>query len=127
MLLKVGRVLVFILYAIVVIDVALLLMTFFLELFGASTDASFTQWVYRSSARAMEPFRGIFPSHALSDTSVWDSSVLFAAFIYSFIALGFHMLYEWLGWKIAQRAASRPPVKVDPPPPPTPQNPTLTP
>src|SRR3954467_844887 len=99
-LLKVGRVLVFVVYAIVVIDVVLLLMSFFLMLFGASTDASFTQWVYRSSARAMEPFRGIFPTHALSDTAVLDTSVLFAAMIYSFLALGFHMLYEWFGRQI---------------------------
>src|SRR4051794_12664091 len=102
-LLKVGRVLVFIIYAIVVIDVVLLLMSFFLMLFGASTDASFTQWVYRSSARAMEPFRGIFPTHALSDTAVLDTSVLFAAMIYSFLALGFHMLYEWFGRLILRR------------------------
>ena len=126
-LLKIGRVLIYILYVIVVIDVVLLLMTFFLELFGASIDASFTQWVYRSSARAMEPFRGIFPSHELSGASVWDTSVLFAAFIYSFIALGFHMIYEWLGYKIAQRAASRPPARATPPAPSPPDNPPLTP
>jgi len=130
-MLKVGRVLVFIVYAIVVIDVVLLLMTFFLMLFGASTDASFTQWVYRSSARAMEPFRGIFPAHALSDTAVLDTSLLFAAMIYAFIALGFHMLYEWFGQKITQRAQARPVVVVEKyapkPPQNPPQNPTLTP
>ena len=79
-ILKVGRVLVYIVYVIALVDVVLLMMSFFLQLFGASTDASFTQWVYRSTERAMEPFRGIFPSHALSDTSVLDA-VLFAAMI----------------------------------------------
>jgi uncharacterized protein YggT (Ycf19 family) len=125
-LLKIGRVLVYILYVIVMIDVVLLLMTFFLELFGASTDASFTQWVYRSSARAMEPFRGIFPSHPISDTSVWDSSVLFAALIYSFIALGFHIAYEWFGHQITRRTVTRPLTRIAPPPA-APDNPPLTP
>ena len=126
-LLKIGKVLVYILYVIVVIDVVLLLMTFFLELFGASTDASFTQWVYRSSARAMEPFRGIFPSHPISDTSVWDTSVLFAAMIYSFVALGFHIAYEWFGHKITQREVVRPLTRIEPPPVAAPVNPPLTP
>ena len=126
-LLKIGRVLVYILYVIVVIDVVLLLMTFFLELFGASTDASFTQWVYRSSARAMEPFRGIFPTHNLSDTSVLDTSVLFAAMIYSFLALGFHLLYEWFGRLITRRSQMPPTVRADPYPPRTTGSPTLTP
>jgi len=111
----------------VVIDVVLLLMTFFLELFGASTDASFTQWVYRSSARAMEPFRGIFPSHPISDTSVWDTSVLFAAMIYSFVALGFHIAYEWFGHQITRRDVVRPLARIEPPPAAPPVNPTLTP
>jgi uncharacterized protein YggT (Ycf19 family) len=126
-LLKIGRVLVYILYVIVVIDVVLLLMTFFLELFGASTDASFTQWVYRSSARAMEPFRGIFPSHPISDTSVWDTSVLFAAMIYSFLALGFHIAYEWFGHQIMRRDVIRPLTRIEPPPVATPDSPPLTP
>jgi len=126
-ILKVGKVLVYIVYVIALVDVVLLMMSFFLQLFGASTDASFTQWVYRSTERAMEPFRGIFPTHVLSDTSVLDTSVLFAAMIYAFVALGFHMLYEWLSWKIVQRSQARPVVLVEPPPPSAPHNPTLTP
>jgi uncharacterized protein YggT (Ycf19 family) len=126
-LLKVGRALILVLYVIVVIDVVLLLMSFFLMLFGASTDASFTQWVYRSSARAMEPFRGIFPTHTLSETSVLDTSVLFAAMIYSFLALGFHMLYEWFSRVIVRHAQARPRVSVDPYASRTSGTPTLTP
>src|SRR3954464_5642240 len=124
-LLKVGRVLVFVVYAIVVIDVVLLLMSFFLMLFGASTDAPFTQWVYRSSARAMEPFRGIFPTHTLSETSVLDTSVLFAAMIYSFLALGLHILYEWFGRVILRRTRVGAAVRIEPPS--ATRTPTLTP
>ena len=54
------------------INLVLLTLGFFLRLFGASTDAEFTRWVYRNVDRIMEPFRGIFPSHAVSDVSVLD-------------------------------------------------------
>ena len=103
MLLKIGRGLVWVLWAIVVVNVVLLVLAFFLRLLGASTDAAFTEWVYRSTERAMRPFRGIFPPRELSDASVFDASLLFAALFYLFVALGFDALLHWLGRKLAKQ------------------------
>ena len=57
---KVGRVLLWLVYLWVAITQVLLVFTFFLQLFGANPTAGFVQWVYRSTERAMAPFRGIF-------------------------------------------------------------------
>jgi hypothetical protein len=39
--------------------------------------------VYRNVERIMEPFRGMFPTHALNDRSVVDFSLLFAMIVYA--------------------------------------------
>ena len=57
-----AKVLVWLVYAYFVAAVIILVLTFFLELFNASTDASFTEWVYRSADSVLAPFAGIFPS-----------------------------------------------------------------
>ncbi len=103
-LLRGARALVVFVYAFVLIDLVMLTLGFFLRLFGASTEAEFTRWVYRSVDRIMEPFRGIFPSHAVSDVSVLDVSLLFAMIVYSILGIALHALLTWLTGKIvAQR------------------------
>ena len=47
----------------------------------------FAEWVYRTSESLMRPFRGIFPPHQISDTSIFDASLLFGAIIYLIVAL----------------------------------------
>ena len=61
-MLKIARGVVWVIWAIVVIEAVILTLAFLLRLFGANPDAGFAEWVYRSSERAMEPFRGIFPT-----------------------------------------------------------------
>jgi hypothetical protein len=56
--------------------------------------------VYRNVERIMEPFRGMFPSQALSDQSVLDVSLLFAMIVYSIVGIALHALVEWLTAKI---------------------------
>jgi uncharacterized protein YggT (Ycf19 family) len=99
-LLRAAKAVVVLIYAFVLIDLVLLTMGFFLRLFGASTDAEFTRWVYRNVERIMEPFRGMFPSQALSDQSVLDVSLLFAMIVYSIVGIALHALVEWLTAKI---------------------------
>jgi uncharacterized protein YggT (Ycf19 family) len=99
-LLRVAKGVVVLVYAFVLIDLVLLTLGFFLRLFGASTDAEFTRWVYRNVDRIMEPFRGMFPSQALSDQSVLDVSLLFAMIVYSIVGIALHALVEWLTGKI---------------------------
>jgi hypothetical protein len=58
----------------------ILIIGFFLLLFGANPSAGFTQWAYRNLDRVMEPFRGIFTPIQLGTTSgnveaVFDCSV----------------------------------------------------
>lgn len=93
---KVARVLLWLVYAWVAVTLVLLLLLFVLQLFGANPTAGFVDWVYRSTERAMAPFRGIFEPVAVSDQSVLDISVLFAMIVYAFVALGLHTLLDWV-------------------------------
>jgi uncharacterized protein YggT (Ycf19 family) len=93
---RVSRVLVWLIYAWVTIALVLLLLTFILLLFGANPEAGFAAWVYRSVERAMAPFRGIFEPIQVSDQSVLDVSVLFAMIVYGFVALGLSAALDWL-------------------------------
>ena len=99
-LLRAAKAVIVFIYAFVLINLVMLTLGFFLQLFGASTDAEFTQWVYRSLDRIMEPFRGMFPSQALSDQSVLDVSLLFAMIVYSIVAIALHALVVWLTERI---------------------------
>jgi len=99
-LLRAMKGLVVFIYAVVLIDLVMLLLGFFLRLFGASTDAEFTRWVYRSVDRIMEPFRGMFPTVEGDGQSVLDVSLLFAAIVYTIAAIALNYLVVWLTDKI---------------------------
>jgi uncharacterized protein YggT (Ycf19 family) len=120
-LLRGARVLTCLVYAFVVIALVILMVGFFLLLFGADPEAPFAEWWYRSLDRVMAPFRGIFESLDLSGDSVLDTSVLFAMIVYGIVGLFLHQLIEWLADRLfmmrsrrvrEQRAAesARPPV-----------------
>lgn len=101
-LLTFGRVLAYLAYAYVVVVEIVLGLGFILQLFGASQEAGFVRWVYRSMERAMEPFRGIFPSVDLTSSAngqhnaVLDTSVLFAMLVYAIVAWAIHLAIYWL-------------------------------
>lgn len=99
-LIKVCRALVWIVYAWVAITIVLLFLAFLLQLLGADQDAGFVEFVYRSTERAMAPFRGIFESVPLSDNSTLDISILFAIIVYSFVALGLGIALDWVTHKV---------------------------
>jgi uncharacterized protein YggT (Ycf19 family) len=99
-LLRVSKAVVVFVYLFVLVNLVLLSLGFVLQLFGASTDAEFTQWVYRAVERIMQPFRGMFPSRTLSDESVLDVSLLFAMIVYAVVGIGLHALINWLTDKI---------------------------
>jgi len=89
------------LYAYLVVVEIILFLGFFLLLFGANPSAGFTQWVYRSLDRAMEPFRGIFTPIELGTTagnveSIFETSVLFAMIVYGIIGIAVHGIISWL-------------------------------
>jgi uncharacterized protein YggT (Ycf19 family) len=97
---KVCRGLVWAVYAWAAVTVVLLFLAFLLQLFGADPSAGFVEFIYRSTQRAMAPFRGIFEPVVLSDDSTLDVSILFAILVYTFVALGLGMALDWLSGKL---------------------------
>jgi uncharacterized protein YggT (Ycf19 family) len=93
---KVARVLLWLMYAWLLITLVLLFLAFLLQLLGANPTAGFVEWVYRSVSRAMAPFRGIFEPVVLSDKSTLDISLLFAMIVYGFVALGLNVAVNWI-------------------------------
>ncbi len=94
-----ARIVSYIAYAWVITSLLILTFGFFLLLFAANPDAEFSQWVYRQLARAMQPFRGIFPEVSTSSGSTLDVSILFAMLVYGLAGLGVHMLIEWVTYR----------------------------
>jgi uncharacterized protein YggT (Ycf19 family) len=115
-LFRIGRVVVYLVYALAVLSVVILTIAFFLKLFAANPGASFVEWIYRSTDRIMQPFRGIFPAVEGEGRSVLDVSLLFAMLMYGLLALSVHALVEWInrklagkGWPAAPPGANAPP------------------
>ena len=97
---KVARALVYLVYFWVMLSIAILVLGFFLLLFGANPDAPFSEWAYRSLDRVMAPFRGIFESVQLNGESVLDTSVLFAMIVYGIVGIALSALIHWLTEKL---------------------------
>ena len=95
-----ARALTYLVYAWVIIALVLLLLGFFLLLFGANPDAPFAEWVYRGLRRVMAPFRGLFEPVQLDGRSVLDLSLLFAMIVYGIVALFLNAAIEWLTARI---------------------------
>jgi hypothetical protein len=100
--LKVAKIMVGFVYAVLLVYLVILTLAFFLRLFGANPAADFTDWVYTAAARIMEPFRGIFPTVQVTDRAVFDASLLFAMIMYALFALAVHALINWLASRIAR-------------------------
>ena len=101
----IGRGIVWLVYAFVVFAIILATLAFFLQLFGANPTSDFAAWVYRGAARVTAPFRGIFPTHALTDDSYLDVSLLFAIIMYGIFALLMSELISFLDRRRDQSAA----------------------
>jgi|SRR3954447_9828548 len=118
-ILRATRVLVWLIYAVVAAYSVILSIAFVLQLLGANPSASFVDWIYRSSARIMEPFRGMFPVEQVTSNSVFNASLLFAVILYSLVAMLLHGAVDWLSDRISliaprQRPAA-PPMAVSAP------------
>ena len=95
----------YLIYFFVIVAEIILVIGFFLLLFGANPTAGFTQWAYRNLDRVMAPFRGIFAPIELGTTSadvdaVFDTSVLFAMIVYGILALVLSALTRWLSQRL---------------------------
>jgi hypothetical protein len=104
-LVRVARILTYLVYAFTIVALVILTMGFFLLLFGANPDAGFSEWVYRGLDRVMAPFRGIFEPVPLNGNSVLDTSVMFAMIVYGIACLFLSALIAWLTDKLALQSA----------------------
>jgi uncharacterized protein YggT (Ycf19 family) len=95
---------VWLVYAFVVFAIIIATLAFFLQLFGANPNADFAAWVYRGAARVTAPFRGIFPTHTITDESELDVSLLFAIIMYSIFALLMSELISYIDRRRDQSA-----------------------
>lgn len=93
---KTARVVTYIGYGYALVATSFLTLGFFMLLFGASTEAGFTQFIYKVGAEFLQPFRGIFPSHSVGETGYFNASALFAIVIYLFAALLLHALITYV-------------------------------
>src|SRR6476619_5324099 len=101
----VARAITYLVYFYLIAVEIILVLGFFLLLFGANPSAGFTQWAYRNLDRVMEPFRGIFTPIQLGTTSgnveaVLDTSVLFAMIVYLIIGMLLSGLTRWLSQRL---------------------------
>ena len=97
---RMARALTYLVYAFVIAALVILLLGFFLKLFGANPHAPFAEWLYRGLGRVMAPFRGLFKPIPLDGRSVLDVSILFAMIVYGIVAMALHALIEWLTARI---------------------------
>jgi uncharacterized protein YggT (Ycf19 family) len=100
-ILWVSKLVVLVIYAVLLAYVVIAGMAFVLKLLGANPASDFADWVYRAADSVTEPFRGIFPTHEVSDNSVFDASLLFAVVVYTVLAVVLHAVIDWLSRMIA--------------------------
>jgi uncharacterized protein YggT (Ycf19 family) len=98
--LRIGRALVWFMFAFLVVAVVIMALSFILQLTNANPDASFVDWVYRSSGRVDDPFRSIYPSIQHTNGSVIDFSMLFGIVIYGLLAMFISLVVHWFDEKI---------------------------
>ena len=118
---KVAKVLLWLVYAWLLVNLVILTLAFILQLLGANPSAGFVEFIYRSAARTMAPFRGMFEPTPLNGDSVLDTSILFAMIIYSLAAMFLSYAIDWVSAKTTlpptppRRTATRPPAAGAPP------------
>ena len=95
-----SRIITYAVYIWVWLGIILLGLRVFLLAFSASSSAPFVNFIFRTSAAFLEPFRGIFPPQPVSRTGFVDIAALFAIIIYGLIGWGLAGLIRVLQVKI---------------------------
>lgn len=76
---------------------------FILKLFGANAGNDFVNWVYETSAAALDPFRGIFTTQVFKSAFVIEFSTLFAIVIYALVAILLVFVVELITQPLAHK------------------------
>jgi len=95
-MIKIARVITYVVYGFTLLAVLFLTLAFFLLLFGANPDVGFVQYVAKVAGQFLEPFRGIFPLQQLTATSYFSPSILFAIIMYLVFGLAVNALVSYL-------------------------------
>ncbi|MCA9332589.1 YggT family protein [Candidatus Saccharibacteria bacterium] len=102
---KVAKVVTYVIYAYTIVACVFLSLGFVMLLFGANPDAGFSKLVYEVASEFLQPFRGIFPLHQVSETGYFSPSILFAIIIYFMTAMALHALVTYITSKIIEHEA----------------------
>lgn len=100
--LRISKIIAYVLYAWTAIGVAALTLRVFLLAFSANPTTPFVEFVYRTSADYLNPFRGIFATRPIGQTGYFDVAALFAVIVYLFVMWGFSALVNYVQFKIDQ-------------------------
>lgn len=103
--LKIFRGISYVVYAYVFLATIFLALGFVLLLFGANATVPFVEFVYKVAAEFLQPFRGIFPVHQISETGYFSASALFAIMMYMIFASGLQSLISYLTVKMVRHEA----------------------
>lgn len=103
--LSISKIIAYVVYAWAFIAVVLLSLRVFLLAFSANQDTPFVQFVYRTSADYMQPFRDIFPPKPVGETGYFDVAALFAIIMYLLLAWLISSIIHLIQNKIDQQTA----------------------
>lgn len=93
---RIGNILARIVYFWTIFGVITLSLRVLLLMFSANTETRFVTFIYETSSRYLEPFRGIFPARSIGDTGYFDVSALFAIVMYILFLWGVIALIEYV-------------------------------
>ncbi len=98
--LTISKIIAYIMYAWVFFGTIILGLRVFLLAFSANASTPFVDFVYRTSADYLAPFRGIFPAKTVGETGYLDIAAIFAIIIYLLIGWGFATIIHYIQAKI---------------------------
>lgn len=98
--LRASKIIAYIVYAWTALGIGLLSLRVFLLAFSANIETPFVNFIYRTSADYLAPFRGIFPSRSINETGYLDVAALFAIIMYLLAAWGIGQLINYVQLKI---------------------------
>jgi uncharacterized protein YggT (Ycf19 family) len=101
----VGKIITWAMYIWVIFGIIVLGIRVFLLAFSASSGAPFANFIYSTSTRFLQPFRGIFPPRPIGETGYLDVAALFAMIMYGLLGWGFAALIHYIQNKIDAYAA----------------------
>jgi uncharacterized protein YggT (Ycf19 family) len=99
---KFARLLTLLVYLFFIVATVFLVIGFFLLLFGANPATPFVRFVYHFAELFLQPFRGIFPGHQISDRSYFSGAAFFAIIMYGIGAIALNSLITYITMKQTQ-------------------------